>query len=438
MTATQTRTRPATSRTLLAVCLGLFLVQLDTTAVNLALPSVGRQVGGDVSTLSWVMDAYNLAYAALLLTGGTLGDRYGRRRLFRVGVTTFVVGSVACALAPAFGVLVAGRTVQGVGAALAVPQSMALLAVAYPGVRERSRAMAAWSIVAGAALAAGPLAGGVLTATLGWRSIFWLNVPVGLGALALARRGVPESADPAARRADPAGQVLAAVALAALVFAVVERSWPAVPVAVAALLAFGAVEHRHADPMLPLPLLRRGRLPAAMVIAGGMTFGMYGMLLVASLDLQGTRGAGPVAAGLWLLPLPVVYVACSPLVGALMPRYGARPLMAAGMAAMGTGLLGYAAVAGLAARWPLEPVFAVLGLGLALNTGPVMTVAVSAVPTARAGIAGGMANLARMLGATLGVATFGALLATAGLRAALCVGAAVLLAGAALAVVRVR
>ena len=421
------------SRTLYAVCLALFVVQLDTTAVNLALPSVGRQVGGGVAALAWVMDAYNLTYAALLMTGGTLGDRYGRRRLFRGGLVLFVAGSIACALSPTFPVLVLGRTVQGVGAALAVPQSMALLAVAYPGLRERSRAMAAWSIVAGVALAAGPLAGGLLTAAFGWRYIFWLNVPVGLAALAVARHGVPESADPTARRPDPAGQLLAVVALGALVYAVVERSWPALPIAVAALVAFLAVERRHPDPMLPLDLVRRGRLPVALYIAGAMTFGMYGMLMLTSIDLQTAHGDSPIAAGLWLLPLPVVYVACSPLVGRLVPRYGPRLPMAAGMATMGLGLLAYAAVASLPERWPLELIYALLGLGLALNTGPVMTVAVSAVPTDRAGMAGALANLARMLGATLGVATLGSLFTTTNLPTALATGALIQLTAATLA-----
>jgi EmrB/QacA subfamily drug resistance transporter len=469
MSVTAERTLPETAPakrtragvTLLAMCLGLFVAQLDTTAVNLALPAIGHGLRAGLSGQQWVIDAYNLTYAALLLTGGALGDRLGRRRLFLVGVTAFLVGSVGCAVAPGAGVLVAARAVQGCGAALAIPQSMAILSVVFPGRAARNRAMAAWSMVAAVALAAGPLLGGALVVSAGWRFIFWLNVPVAVAALVLARWAAPESSDPAPRSVDRPGQLLAVLALAALTYAVVQggpAGWTsgriivAAGVAVLAGAGFLVVEARRRHPMLPLGLLRRGQLPVATVVAGCMTFGMYGMLLLASLDLQHRPGVTALGAGLRLLPLPVVYAALTPVVARLATRFGPRLPMTAGMALMGAGLLTYAALPPQAGAVPLGCAFAVAGAGLALNTGPVISVGVTAVSPDRAGLASGVVNLGRMLGATLGVAILGAILAAGstatgtttdaafagGLRLALLVGAAVELAGAVLAVVKVR
>jgi DHA2 family methylenomycin A resistance protein-like MFS transporter len=453
MSVTAERTRPETTQrpragfTLLAMCLGLFVAQLDTTAVNLALPAIGHGLRAGLSGMQWVIDAYNLAFAALLLTGGTLGDRLGRRRLFLVGVAGFLAGSVACALAPGAGVLVAARAVQGCGAALAIPQSMAILSVVFPGRAARNRAMAAWSMVAAVALAAGPLLGGALVDTAGWRFIFWLNVPVAVAALVLARCAAPESRDPAARPLDRPGQLLAVLALAALTYAVVQggpagwtstRIVAAAAVAVLAGAAFLAVEARRRHPMLPLGLLRRGQLPVATVVAACMTFGMYGMLMLASLDLQRRPGVTALGAGLRLLPLPVVYAALTPVVARLATRFGPRLPMTAGMALMSAGLVTYAALPADASAPALGWAFAVAGAGLALNTGPVIGVGVTAVTPDRAGLASGVVNLGRMLGATLGVAVLGAVLATTGLRAALLVGAVIELAGAVLAAIKVH
>lgn len=434
--------------TLLAVCLGLGLTQFDTTATSLALPSIGRELRSGLGALPWVMDAYNLAFAALLLTGGTLGDRLGRRRMYRYGVAGFVAGSLACAVAPTLGVLLAGRVVQGVGASLAIPQSLAILSVTFPGKAERNRAMAAWSVVLGVAMAAGPTVGGLLVASVGWPSIFWLNLPVGLAALLLTR-ATPESADPQARPLDLTGQVCAAVGLGAITYAVVEAGRAGVrslPVAVAAvagagfLVAFVLVERRRAEPMLPLGLLR-GRLAVAAVVAGCMTFGMFGLFTVMSLAFQEQRGMTALATGAVILPLPVMMMLSSPLTGRLVTRYGPRPAMVSGTTLMGTGLIAYALLGGTAPLPALCAVFAVTGLGLGLNTGPVMGVAVAAVAPERTGVASGVANLARMTGATMGVAVMGAALAAGaqaggfadGLRAALLVGAAVELTGAVVA-----
>jgi EmrB/QacA subfamily drug resistance transporter len=438
-----------------AMCLGLFLAQTDTTAVNLALPAIGAGLHGGLAGEQWVVDGYNLAFAALLLSGGTPGDRLGRRRLFLVGIAGFVAGSLCCAVATVLPVLIAGRVVQGAGAAMAIPQSLAILSVVFPGHAERHRAMAAWSTVTGIALATGPTLGGLLVDRLGWQYIFWLNLPIGAAAFALAAVAVPESRDPHARPFDWAGLTLVTGLLGSATFAVVEGrrlGWTSAALvcvvagAVVCLAGFVLVERRQADPMLPLGLLRRGDLPAASVVALCMTFGMYGLFMLASLDFQQQRGTSALVAGLELLPLPVVITVGSPLTGRFVTRYGPRPAMVAGMAFMGLGLLGFAVLGGDAALLPIEVIFAMIGLGLALNTGPVVGAAVAAVSPDRAGLASGIVNLARMLGSTLGVAVAGTVLATVGgsrhflhgLTAALMVGAAVELAGSVVALVAVR
>lgn len=450
---------PHPALALLAACLGLFLGQVDTTAVNLALPAISRQLASGIAGMQWVIDAYNVTFAALLLTGGTLGDRIGRRFLFRTGIVIFTVGSVMCALAPTLGIMLVGRVLQGAGSAAMVSQSLAILATAFPGRRERNRAMAAWSMVAGMGLAAGPTLGGIVVQAAGWHYIFWVNVPIGLAALGLALRYVPESRNPEARSLDLAGQLLAVVALGTLTFAVVEgrtQGWTSPPIlgcAAAALACAGLfirTELRQPSPMLPLSLMRRGQLPVASFIAMAMTFGMYGMFMLVSLDFQQQERASAIIAGLQMLPLPAVFVLLSPFVGKLVSRIGPRGPMTAGMALMATGLALYAAVVGTGSLLLIETAQVIVGVGLALNTGPVVGVAVSAVPPGLAGLASGIANLARMFGAALGVAVQGTVLAIigqdatngpafiSGLRAALLVGCGVELAGALVALLKVR
>lgn len=445
--------------TLVATCLGLFLGQVDTNAINLALPDMARDLSGGIAGMQWTIDAYNVAFAALLLTGGTLGDRHGRRRLFRIGISVFILGSVACALAPNLGCLIAGRAVQGVGSAALLPQSLAILATAFPGRRERNRAMAAWSMVAGFGLAAGPTLGGLVVDKIGWQYIFWLNVPIGLVALLLAVRQVPESRSPRARAVDPGGQVLGAAALGLTTFAVVDggghgRLSPATLVSGALAVVAGAlflrVEHRHRDPMLPLGLVRRGQLPVATAVAFCMNFGMYALFMLISLDFQNQRGDDALVAGLLILPVSLTFALSSPLVGRLVTRRGPRLPMTAGMALMGLGLLAYAAMGVGASIWAIEVALVVIGAGLGLNAGPVVGVAVRAVSADRAGLAGGIANLARISGAALGVAVGGSVLDavgagathgpafTNGLRAAFVVGAAAELIGMVVAFLGVR
>ncbi|WP_211239416.1 MFS transporter [Actinokineospora inagensis] len=450
----QKDSRTSAGFTLLATCLGLFLGQVDTTAINLALPAMGRDFDGGIASMQWVVIAYNVTFAALLLTGGTLGDRFGRRRFFRVGIAVFVVGSIVCAVAGSLPAMLVGRVLQGAGSAMMLPQSLAILAVAFPEPKERNRAMAAWSVVAGLGLAAGPTLGGLLVSKLDWSYIFWVNVPLGLASLALTFRYVPESRNERARHVDVLGQVLGVAVLALLTFVVVDgdRTGWGSPLIIGCLVVlvgcaagFFVVENRQREPMLPLGLMRRGQLPVATVVAMCMTFGMYGMLTLVSLAFQQERGTSALVAGLQLLPLPLVFMALSPVVGKLVTRFGPRLPMAAGMFLMGLGLALFAGVGSDANIWLIEASFVIVGMGLALNTGPVVGVAVSAVRPERAGLASGIANLARMFGAAIGVAVQGTVLAivsgdalkgpdfTAGISAAMWVGAAVEFTGAIIA-----
>ena len=283
--------------TLIAAYLGLFVGLIDANAINLALPAVRDDLGGGISGAQWTIDAYNITFAAVLLSAGSLGDRFGRRRLLRIGLTVFVLASLACAAAPSLPLLLAARAIQGVGAALMLPQGLAITAAAFPGPVERARATAAWAMAAAMSTAIGPILGGVLTDTVGWRYIFWLNVPVGLLALLMTRLYLPESRDNQAARVDIGGQTLAMLSLGTLTIVLVEgRTLPTewvvalAVVAAAGLAAFVVSQQRAAAPMLPLDLFRSRRLTAALVATSTMTFGIYGLLLVNSFVFQQQRG----------------------------------------------------------------------------------------------------------------------------------------------------
>ncbi len=452
--------RASQRTTLLATCLGLFMAQLDTTVVNLALPAVGKDLGGEIGDLQWIVDAYNLTFASLLLTGGVLGDRFGRKPVFVVGLALFTAASLFCALASTLAMLTAGRALQGVGAAVELPGTLAILAAAFPDPHERARAIASWAGVLGLALALGPTAGAFMVDQLGWAAIFLLNVPIGLVTLVLAARALPSTGPNPKAGFDAAGQVAFALCLAALTAAAIEShavGWrsPAVlgalGLSAGALVAFVAAEHRATRPIVPLLLFRDRGFATAIAVAGLMTFGMYGLLFIVSLYLQGVRGGSAFTAGLELLPMSLVFVVVSHVTGRLQARVGARWLMGAGMACMGTGLLVLAGVTPATGYAILGLVFLLIGIGLGLNAGPVMSTAVSRAPTEKAGAASGVANAARMVGATLGVAILGALLPAgaasqgadagafiAGMRSALTVGGLAILSGAVLAVVGLR
>ena len=318
---------------LFTMSLGVFIAQLDSQVVNLAIKAIGSDLNAGINALQWVLDSYNLFYATLLLTGGTLGDLYGRTRVFATGIGLIVLGSIVCAAAPNDAILIAGRAITGVGAALEVPTSLAILTVAYADDKERARAIGIWASCNGLALAAGPTVGGLLVDAAGWRSIFILVVPVSVLAMVLAMRRVPESSDPQGRHLDPAGQALAIAALGTLSFVTIEGPhWGfASPIILALAVAcvvsgvlFVASQHGRPGALVPLDFFRDRVFNAALAVAGMMTFGMYAMLFLTPLYLQSLGGISAFMVGLALLPLSVTFVIVSQYSGALMKRFGAR------------------------------------------------------------------------------------------------------------------
>ena len=437
----RTRFNFGTMLTLIAAYLGLFVGLIDANAMNLALPAIRDDLGGGISGAQWSIDAYNIAFAAVLLTAGSLGDKFGRRTLLRIGIVTFVVASLACAAAPTLALLLAARTAQGVGAAVMLPQGLAITAAAFPAAAERARATAAWAMAAAMSTAVGPILGGVLTDGPGWRYIFWLNAPVGVLALGMTYRYLPESHDPDAARFDMPGQILATLGLGTLTVVLVEArtmspvvSTVVAVVAVMSIVVFVGSQRHVRHPMLPLDLFRSRRLIAGLIATFTMTFGIYGLLLVNSFAFQQERGASALTTALWFLPLPLTYLVFIPSVNALARRTGPLLPISGGLVVMASGLLTYAAAGPRSDVWVIELSFVLAGAGLALTTGPAVGLAMSAVPLRRAGLASGVVNLARLVGITVGVAVLGSTMAAIGnadgARAATMVGGLVQLSGA--------
>lgn len=433
---------------LLAVCAGYFMVILDVTAINVAVPVVGRDLSASLTAVQWVTNGYTLAFAALLLTGGALGDRLGHRRVFCTGVVVFAVASAVCGLAPNVVVLTAARLVEGVGAALIVPGSLALLQEAYRSPAERSRAYGLWGSMAGIAASAGPLVGGLLVSTLGWRWVFFVNVPVGVLCLLLTLRHVPASVRRPERSMDWPAQI-ALVALVTLLTTALNEAgrlgWTAPLVLASAglcLVACGLFvlrEYLARRPVLPLSLL--GRRPVAGGAAIGLlfNFAFYGMVFTASLYFQHVRGMSALRTGCALFPAVAMSMFASALSGRLARRTGHRPLVITGMLTGAAGLAGWVA-AGQDPSYVLlvAPMMAAgFGTSFAL-TGTTATV-MSAAPDTHAGTASALFNTTRQIGSAAGVALGGSLLAgsadfTDGVRLSLAVGAAAYLLAAALAV----
>jgi MFS transporter, DHA2 family, methylenomycin A resistance protein len=415
-------------RAMLAICLGYFMVILDATAVNLSLPALGRDLGGGVGALQWVVDGYTLTFAALLLTAGSLGDRFGAHRVFCAGLGLFVAASAACGLAPGAGVLVAARLVQGAGAAVLVPSSLALLSAAHAEPAARARAVGVWGGVAGVAAASGPVVGGVLTEAVSWRLVFFVNLPVGLAALLLAVRHVVRPQGHGRRGFDLPAQAAAIGALGALTFALIEArtaGWTGPVVlggfaAAAALVAlFVLAERRAAEPMLPLGLFRSTAFGGGSAVGLLINLGFYGQLFVTSLYFQNTRHMSPVVAGLALLPEGILVSAASFLSGRHTNRTGVRRTMVIGLVTGAAGLFGLMITrTGTPYALLVVPLMAA-GFGMAFTMPAATTTVVEAAPRERAGVASGAINTGRQVGSTIGVALLGTLGASAGLGAAM-------------------
>jgi len=404
--------------TLLATSFGLSMALLDMTAVNVAVPSIQAGLNTDVLGLSWVIDGYTLTFASLLLLSGGLGDRLGAKRLFLSGLVVFTVASAACGFAPGLGTLVFARIVQGAGAAMFMPSSLAILREAYPHAKERAHAIGIWSALTAIAGACGPLFGGALVASLGWRSIFLLNLPVGIVAVPMVVRFVRPSPAGARRGFDLPAQIAGAFALALLTWALIERSafgWSSPRILLAlvasagALLAFLELERRSPNPILPLQLFANrtfsATASAALLYAGGF----FGSVLVFSIYFQSLRGDSPIRAGLHMAAVTISFGLTSVVAGRFAGRYGTRMPILVGLSLLAAGALLFASLA-------QETSFALLALPLVLiGTGaglvaPSMNAAILAsVPPALSGIGAGVLNASRQVGTALGVAVFASL-----------------------------
>ncbi|MDF2744044.1 MAG: transporter, partial [Actinomycetia bacterium] len=389
---------PATDRhrqllTLGACCFGLFMVMLDNTVVNVALPSIQRELGAEVSGLALVLDAYILVFASLLLTAGSLGDRYGRRRVFRTGLVVFTASSALCGLAPSLPALVGGRALQAVGAAALLPSSLAILTAAFPDPRERVQAIGLWSGVSAMALAAGPVVGGLLTDALGWRWVFYVNLPVGVAAFVVAGRVVAESRDPGARRLDLPGLLLGSLGLAGVTLGLIEsnqRGWGSPEIlgllaaGVALLAAFGVAEGRRRQPMLSLRLFRDRAFSSANAVVLLAGFALLGFVFFNTLYFQAVQGWSPLQAGLRSLPNTLAVVVSAPLAGRLASRYGYRVPVGAGLLLAAAALW---ALTGIEVGTPYAQLWwklAMLGAGLGLSISPATAAGVAAMRMRRA------------------------------------------------------
>lgn len=444
-TLAQNPARRSQALTLATLCMAVLIAQVDTSVVNLAVRAIAEYFKAGVDEMQWVVDSYNLAYALLLLTGGLLADLYGRRRIFMAGAAIFTLASALSALAPTLVMLICGRVLAGLGAALLLPASLAIIRVAWPDPKERGKVLGVWAACNGLAFVIGPPVGGLLISAVGWRSIFLLVVPFGLASLILAPISVPESSDPHGRRLDPGGQTLGAAAIGGLVIAAIEfQRLPlfaggAFAAAILALLLFLRVEAAGGESSLVhLGMFKVQEFRAAIAATGAMTFGMYGVLFLLPLMWQSAGALGPVGAGTALMPMAMVFVLISPLSGALTAKLGARATTSGGVFIIGCGLIQTGLTAHTFAVGAAEVGLVVMGFGMGLATGPLMGSAVGAVPGARSGSAAALVNVARMVGATLGVAVLGTVFAlahggAAGLRLSMLVGGGVQIAAAVLA-----
>jgi EmrB/QacA subfamily drug resistance transporter len=401
-------------------CLSLFIVGLDVTVINVALPSIGRDFRAPVSGLQWTIDAYLLVIASLLMLSGSTADRVGRRRVFQIGLAIFTLGSLACSLAPGLGWLIAFRALQAVGGSMLNPVAMAIVTNTFTDPAERARAIGLWGSVFGLSMALGPIVGGALVDSVGWRGVFWVNIPVGVAAIVLTARYVPESRAGTARRLDAFGQILIIALLGTLTYAIIEgpaygwgsaRILACFTVAAAALAVFLAYEPRRAQPLVDLRFFRSLPFSGAALTAVTGVGAFAGFLFLITLYLQDVRGYRPLEAGLFLLPMAVVIAASAPLAGRVIALHGTRvPLLIAGTGiAAGGVLLTFLTAASPA--WYVVVCCLVFGVGNGWLNAPITNNAVSGMPRSQAGVASGIASTSRQVGSALGVAIMGSVLA---------------------------
>jgi EmrB/QacA subfamily drug resistance transporter len=405
--------------TLAAVSFGLFMIMLDNTVVNVALPSIQRDLKVSVSSLEWVVNSYFLTFAVLLLTGGKLADLLGRRRVFIVGLVIFTLSSLACGLATSGEMLIASRAVQGVGAALLNPATLSIISATF-APRQRGTAMGIWVGVSAMALALGPITGGLLAEHAHWSWIFFINVPIGVLAIITARIVIRESRDTSAdQRLDVPGLVTSGGALLALTYALIEannKGWTSVEilalfaVAAAGLIAFIALERYQRAPMLDLSLFRNRTFTGANLTMMLVALSMFGVFFFVSLFVQNILGYSPVQAGASFLPMTLCIILFAPVAGKLSDQIGSRWLMSGGMALVGVSLVLFSLLNQSSSFWNLFPALLVGGAGMAMAMTPTTSAAMSSVPVDKAGVGSGVLNSSRQVGGSLGVAVMGAIL----------------------------
>jgi EmrB/QacA subfamily drug resistance transporter len=405
---------------LVICCFSLFIVGMDSTIVNVALPSIGRDLHASVAGLQWTVDGYTLVLASLLMLSGATADRVGRRRTFQVGLLVFTIGSGLCSLAPGLGWLIAFRMMQAVGGSMLNPVAMSIITNTFTDRAERARALGAWGATFALSVALGPVIGGVLVESVGWRGVFWVNIPIGLAAIALTARYVPESKAPRPRRPDPAGQGLLIVMLGSLTYAIIEGptdGWHSAEIlglfalAAVAAAAFIGWEMRRAEPVLDPRFFRSVPFTGAVLTAISAFGALGGFLFLATLYLQDVRDMSALDAGLHMVPMAAAMAVGAVASSRVLARSGGRlPTVAAG-AAMAAGAL---LLSGIATSWStlhIVVVFAVFGLGSGLVNAPITQAAVSGMPFSQAGVASGIASTSRQVGTSLGVALSGSILA---------------------------
>jgi len=411
-------------------CLSLFVVGMDTTIINVALPSIGRDFHSPVSGLQWTVDAYLLVIASLLMLSGSVADRVGRRRVFQIGLAIFTLGSLACSLAPGLGWLIAFRALQAVGGSMLNPVAMAIVTNTFTDPAERAKAIGLWGSVFGLSLALGPVVGGALVDSTGWRGVFWINIPVGIAAIALTARYVPESRAAVKRRLDPLGQVLVIAALGTLSYGIIEGpdlGWGSAPIVIcfaAAVVATAALlywSRRAAQPLIDLRFFRSLPFSGAAVTAVTGMCAFAGFLFLITLYLQEVRGYSALQAGVFLVPMALLMAGSAPACGRVIARSGTRvPLLIAGTGIAAGGVL-LAFLTAASPAWYILLSCVVLGAGMGWVNAPITNNAVAGMPRARAGTASGIASTGRQVGSSLGVAVTGSVLA-AGLHGPLAAG----------------
>ncbi|MGW0159491.1 DHA2 family efflux MFS transporter permease subunit [Mycobacterium sp. NPDC003323] len=403
---------------LASCCLSLLIVSMDATIVNVAIPSIRQDLGASASALQWVIDVYTLVLASLLMLSGAMGDRFGRRRVFQIGLTVFALGSLLCSLAPGIEALIGARFLQGIGGSMLNPVALSIISQIFTGPVERARALGIWGAVVGISMALGPTVGGLLIHVISWRAVFWINLPICLAAIVLTAIFVPETKSSTMRNVDPIGQLLAVLFLFGTVFTLIEGpalGWDdprVIAVGVAAVLAFVTFlryESRRTDPFIDLRFFRSVPFTAATVTAI-CAFASWGALLfMMSVYLQGARGFSAMQTGLIYLPIAVGALVFSPLSGRLVGRYGARPsLLTSGvLIALASTVL--VVLPGDAPVWALLLVFGLFGIGFSMVNAPITNAAVSGMPLDRAGAASAVTSTSRQIGVSIGVALCGSI-----------------------------